>query len=223
MQHLLHGNPWLSPLFLLLVAFVAFFIATPTFLTANSMGILLQQTAVVAALAVGQTLVILTAGIDLSVGAIMVLVDDGHGHPRQGRRACPASSPCSSASLLALGGRALNGLLVTRINLPPFIVTLGTLSIFTAIALLYSGGESIQADHLPGLLNFLGEGFAIGGFRLTVGHRRGDPHLRRRGLRPRPDGLGPPRVCRRRRPRVGPPVGCAEQARSCWPSTPSPA
>ncbi len=61
-QHQLHGRPWLSPLFLLLVAFLAFFIATPTFLTANSMGILLQQTAVVATLAVGQTLVILTAG-----------------------------------------------------------------------------------------------------------------------------------------------------------------
>ena len=46
---------------------------------------------------------------------------------------------------LALAAGALNGLLVTRLNLPPFIVTLGTLSIFTAIALLYSGGESIQA------------------------------------------------------------------------------
>ncbi len=72
-QHQLHARPWLSPLFLLLIAFVAFYIATLTFFTANSMGILLQQTAVVAALAVGQTLVILTAGIDLSVGAIMVL------------------------------------------------------------------------------------------------------------------------------------------------------
>jgi fructose transport system permease protein len=71
--------------------------------------------------------------------------------------------------VLATAAGALNGLLVTRINLPPFIVTLGTLSIFTAIALLYSGGSSIQADHLPGLLNFLGDGFAIGGFRLTWG------------------------------------------------------
>ena len=52
-QHQLHARPWLSPLLLLLIAFIAFFIATPTFLTANSMGILLQQTAVVAALAVG--------------------------------------------------------------------------------------------------------------------------------------------------------------------------
>jgi fructose transport system permease protein len=167
-QHQLHGKPWLSPLFLLLVAFVAFFIATPTFLTANSMGILLQQTAVVAALAVGQTLVILTAGIDLSVGAIMVLSmmvmaslarDDG----------MPGILALVIGVVLATVAGLLNGLLVTRINLPPFIVTLGTLSIFTAIALLYSGGESIQADHLPRLLNFLGEGFGIGGIRLTWG------------------------------------------------------
>ena len=167
-QHQLHARPWLSPLFLLFVAFLAFFIATPTFLTANSMGILLQQTAVVATLAVGQTLVILTAGIDLSVGAIMVLTmmvmaslarDGG----------MPGLLALLIGFVLAVAAGALNGLLVTRINLPPFIVTLGTLSVYTAIALLYSGGESIQASHLPGLLNVLGEGFAIGGFRLTWG------------------------------------------------------
>ncbi|MEV4621188.1 ABC transporter permease [Asanoa sp. NPDC049573] len=167
-QHQLHARPWLSPLFLLFVAFVVFFIATPTFLTANSMGILLQQTAVVATLAVGQTLVILTAGIDLSVGAIMVLTmmvmaslarDGG----------MPGLLALLIGFVLALAAGALNGFLVTRINLPPFIVTLGTLSVYTAIALLYSGGESIQASHLPGLLNVLGEGFAIGGFRLTWG------------------------------------------------------
>ena len=108
-----------------------------------------QQTAVVAALAVGQTLVILTAGIDLSVGAIMVLsmmvmatlAKDG---------GMPGVLALAIGIAVGLGGRCLNGLLVTRLNLPPFIVTLGTLSIFTAIALLYSGGESIQADHLPG-------------------------------------------------------------------------
>ena len=157
-QHQLHGKPWLSPLFLLLIAFVAFYIATPTFLTANSMGILLQQTAVVGALAVGPD-----AGHPhrrhrpvgrRDHGA----VDDGDGQAGQGPAACPASSRCSSASSSATAPAPLNGLLVTRINLPPFIVTLGTLSIFTAIALLYSGGESIQADQLPGLLNWTGNG-----------------------------------------------------------------
>ncbi|NHA69956.1 ABC transporter permease [Phycicoccus flavus] len=168
LQHVLHGRPWLSPLFLLVVAFVAFFIATPTFLTASSMGILLQQTAVVAALAVGQTLIILTAGIDLSVGAVMVL-----SMMVMASLAADGGMPGLIALLigvaLATGAGALNGFLVTRINLPPFIVTLGTLSIFTAIALLYSGGSSIQADRMPRLLNFLGEGFGIGAFRLTWG------------------------------------------------------
>jgi fructose transport system permease protein len=167
-QHQLHARPWLSPLFLLFVAFLSFFIASPTFLTANSMGILLQQTAVVATLAVGQTLIILTAGIDLSVGAIMVLsmmvmaslARDG---------GMPGVLALLIGLVLGLVAGALNGFLVTRINLPPFIVTLGTLSVYTAIALLYSGGESIQASHLPGLLNVLGDGFSIGGFRLTWG------------------------------------------------------
>ena len=167
-QHQLHGKPWLSPLFLLLITFIAFYVATPTFLTAYSRGILLQQTAVVAALAVGQTIVILTAGIDLSVGAVMVLsmmvmatlTKDG---------GMPGILGLAIGLLLAVGAGAVNGLLVTRINLPPFIVTLGTLSVFTAIALLYSGGESIQQEHLPGLLNALGNDFGIGKFRLTWG------------------------------------------------------
>lgn len=167
-QNQLHGRPWLSPLALLFVAFVSFFIASPTFLTPNSMGILLQQTAVVAALAVGQTLVILTAGIDLSVGAIMILSMMVMGSLAQDG-GMPGWLAFFIGLALAVGAGALNGILVTRLNLPPFIVTLGTLSIFTAIALLYSGGSSITADHLPRFLNFLGEGFGIGDFRITWG------------------------------------------------------
>ncbi|EBM0725752.1 ABC transporter permease, partial [Salmonella enterica subsp. enterica serovar Senftenberg] len=116
-------------------------------------------------LAVGQTLVILTAGIDLSVGAIMVLsMMVMASLSRDG--GMPGFFALVIGLVLATAAGALNGFLVTRINLPPFIVTLGTLSVFTAIALLYSGGESIQADHLPALLNFLGDGFKIGGVSL---------------------------------------------------------
>jgi fructose transport system permease protein len=168
-QHVLHGYPWLSPLFILVIAFIAFTTLNPRFASPSSMGLMLQQTAVVAALAIGQTLIILTAGIDLSVGAITVLsmmvmaslAQDG------GMNGFLA---LLIGLFLAVVAGFLNGVLVTRLNLPPFIVTLGTLSIFTAIALLYSGGSSIQADHLPGLLNSLGEGFGPrGGFRLTWG------------------------------------------------------
>ena len=167
-QHQLHARPWLSPLFLLIAAFVGFFIATPTFLTPSSMGILLQQTAIIAALAVGQTLIILTAGIDLSCGAVCVLsmmimasLAAKNGVPG------PVALVIGIASGLLAG--YINGLLVTRLNLPPFIVTLGTLSIFTAIALLYSGAESIQDNRLPDILNWTGNSFSIAGFRITNG------------------------------------------------------
>jgi fructose transport system permease protein len=63
----------------------------------------------------------------------------------------------------------LNGLLVTRLNLPPFIVTLGTLSIFTAIALLYSGGQQIGRRQMPATLNWAGSPIVIGPFRITTG------------------------------------------------------
>lgn len=168
LQHQLHQYPWISPLIILLISFGVFTALNSRFLTANSLGLLMQQTAIIAALAVGQTLVILTAGIDLSVGAITVLsmmvmaslAKDG---------GMPGPLALLIGVALATGAGLLNGLLVTRLNLPPFIVTLGTLSIFTAIALLYSGGSSIQAAHLPDFINLLGDGFKIGGMRLTWG------------------------------------------------------
>ena len=130
---------------MLIVAFIVFAILNPRFAQPATISLILQQIAVVAALAIGQTLIILTAGIDLSVGAICRPLDAGHG--QAGRQ---HGVPGCLALLIGIAvGTAcgfLNGLLVTRLNLPPFIVTLGTLSIFTALALLYSGGASIQAD-----------------------------------------------------------------------------
>jgi len=169
LQSLLHYYPWLSPLILFIVTFAAFSILNPRFAQPGGISILIQQTAIVAALGIGQTLIILTAGIDLSVGAITILA--------MMIMASLAADNGMNGLLALLIGIAmavaagfLNGILVTRVNLPPFIVTLGTLSIFTAIALLYSGGSSIQQDKLPGILNVLGEGFGPrGGFRLTWG------------------------------------------------------
>ena len=62
-QHLLHGHPWLSPLFLLVLTFVVFSILNPRFASPNAQSLLFQQVAVVACLAIGQTLVILTAAL----------------------------------------------------------------------------------------------------------------------------------------------------------------
>jgi fructose transport system permease protein len=167
-QHLLHGNPFLSAAAILVLTAIVFTVLNDRFSDPRTLSLLVQQTAVVAALAIGQTLIILTAGIDLSVGAIAILsmmvmakLSSDHGVP----------------GLLALligivvgtlaGG--LNGLLVTRIKLPPFIVTLGTLSIFTALVLLYTKGQSVQSPDMPALLNWTGTTYAFGDFRVTTG------------------------------------------------------
>jgi len=167
-QHLLHAHPAVSPAIILVITCVVFTVLNPRFAEPGTVSLMIQQTAVVAALAVGQTLIILTAGIDLSVGAaailaMMVMASYGSEH----------GLPGGLALLLGLGvailAGALNGGLVTRLKLPPFIVTLGTLSVFTAITLLYTGGQSIQQIAMPDLLSWTGDIHAIGEFRVTNG------------------------------------------------------
>src|SRR6266446_1215547 len=73
-QHLLHSHAWLSPAIVLVVSIIVFGILNGNFIRATNLSLVLQQVAVIAALGLGQTLVILTAGIDLSVGALMIFV-----------------------------------------------------------------------------------------------------------------------------------------------------
>jgi fructose transport system permease protein len=167
-QHLLHSHPAISPLLVLIVACIVFTIINPRFAAPATISIILQQTAVVAALAIGQTLVILTAGIDLAVGAICIL-----SMLVMANLAANQGVPGFLALLvgIALGTACglLNGVLVTRLGLPPFIVTLGTLSIFTAIGLLYSGGASVGRAKMPPILNLMGTKIALGPFNITLG------------------------------------------------------
>ena len=168
LQHVLHAHPSISPLLVLIVSFIMFTILNPRFAAPGTIGIILQQTAVIAALAIGQTLVILTAGIDLSVGAIAILSS-----LVMATLAAQNGVPGWLALLLGIGvgvvAGAVNGLLVTRLKLPPFIVTLGTLSIFTAMALLYSGGQEIGRRDLPAIINWTGTPIIFGPFRITTG------------------------------------------------------
>ena len=109
-QHLLHGNPWLSPLVLLVVTIIVFSIVNPRFMQANSISLLVQQTAVVAALALGQTLVILTAGIDLSVRRHLRPVDDDHGVARRQERGQPGPLALIIGIAFGLLAGYLNGI-----------------------------------------------------------------------------------------------------------------
>src|SRR5690349_11143043 len=166
-QHLLHRNPALSPLIVLIVAILVFGRGADNFQRPQALSLLVQQMAVVGALAAGQTVIILTAGIDLSIGMAMVLtslvmvkLNDDLGVP-----GVLALVIGFGAALLT---GVLNGVLVTRLNLPPFIVTLGTFSIFTAVSLLYANGQTIALD--PGaFLVWTGETIRIGDVSITWG------------------------------------------------------
>jgi fructose transport system permease protein len=167
-QRQLHAHPALGPLIVLIASAIVFSFINARFYASANISLMLQQVAVIATLAVAQTLIILTAGIDLSIGAAMIL-----SQLVMAQVAANSGVPGLLALLIGfvvgLGTGMLNGALVTRFRLPPFIATLGTLSIFTSIGLLYSNGQTTQASQMPGILNWTGNAVKIGPYNLING------------------------------------------------------
>jgi len=143
----------------LLVLFVFSSIVSDTFLTARNLLNVMRQVSINGIIAVGMTFVILTAGIDLSVGAILAMVG------------------CLCAGLLKFGGLGFipvlfiglgaglliggsNGLIITKGRIQPFIVTLATMTSIRGLAFLYTKGRPIVlGEKTPSALLFLGEGY----------------------------------------------------------------
>ena len=153
----------LGPAIALLLACAFFTFQHENFLTLKNFSLILQQVMVVGTIAIGQTLIILTAGIDLSCGMVMALgsivmtkfaADYG--------LSAPVAILCGIAATTLFG--LINGLLVTRVKLPPFIVTLGTLNIAFAITQLYSRAQTIT--NIPDGMTLLGDTFALGEARV---------------------------------------------------------
>ena len=147
-QHVLHSNPALVPLIVLVLSVGIFgAVLGSKFFSPFALTLILQQVAIVGIVGSAQTLVVLTAGIDLSVGAIMVLssVVMGQFTFRYGLPA-PISILCG----FAVGGLIgyVNGYLVAKIKLPPFIVTLGMWQIVLATNFLYSRNETIRSQDI---------------------------------------------------------------------------
>ena len=155
-----------APLLALLVACLYFAIASPRFLTGGNLSLVVQQVMVVGALGVGQTLVILTAGVDLSCGAVMALGSIVMTDLAVNRGVNPILAIGLGIAVCGLFG-VLNGALVTRVKLPPFIVTLGTLNIAFALTHIYSAEQTI--NNLPSPLIFFGNTFPIGSTDVTYG------------------------------------------------------
>jgi fructose transport system permease protein len=167
-RNILHRYPAVSPAIVLVLAVIVFGLLNDRFLNPANLSLITQQVAVVGTLAVAQTLIILTAGIDLSVGAVMVLSSMVIAQTTV-QMGVPAIVGLLLGLLVGLAAGAFNGFLVTRLKLPPFIVTLGTLSIFVALTLLYSGGATVRGGDMPELLTLMGATFNIGGVNFTVG------------------------------------------------------
>jgi fructose transport system permease protein len=165
---LLHSNATLGPLFVLLLAVIVFSVTADRFLEPGNLSLIVQQVMVVGTLGIAQTLIILTAGIDLSVGAIMVLSSIV-----MAKLSADEGVPGVLALLIGFGvGTAcglVNGLLVTRLRLPPFIVTLGTLNVFVALNLWYSKSATVRGTDMPDLLLWTGNTIDIGDTKITYG------------------------------------------------------
>src|SRR3954452_21970585 len=167
-QHVLHARPTLGPLAGLLIAIIAFSIISGRFLSAANLGLVLAQVTVIAVLGLGQTLVILTAGIDLSAGAITVFTSVIMATLTH-KLGVPGVAALLIGFLCGLAIGAINGLLVTRLKLPPFIVTLGTLSIFFSLNAVVSKSETVRGSDMPDIMTWTGNSFGLGGFRITYG------------------------------------------------------
>lgn len=165
----MHAHPLLGPTAVLVLAILVFTLwVGPRFITALNVSLILQQVQIIGMVGIAQTLIILTGGIDLSVAAIMVFSS-----VIAGKLSAEAGLPGPVVLLIGLGTGALcgllNGALVTRFRVPPFIATLGTLSVFTALNLWVSGSQTIKADALSGLLLWPGQTFKVFGAPVTFG------------------------------------------------------
>ncbi|HWK65324.1 MAG TPA: ABC transporter permease [Rhizobiaceae bacterium] len=165
-QGFLHAFPTAIPFIVLGIGILIFSLAAGgRFFAPFNLSLVLQQVTIIGVLGIAQTLVILTAGIDLSVGAIMILSSIV-----MGRLAVVAGVPVEIAFLLGLVTGFLcgmiNGLLVAVVKLPPFIVTLGTWSIYGALVIFVSRSETIRSQDIEAVapwLQWLGSKFRIGG------------------------------------------------------------
>ncbi|SFD10356.1 ABC transporter permease [Spirosoma endophyticum] len=138
---------------------LALSLITPNFLTWSNLTIVVTQVSINALLAFGVTFVIITGGIDLSLGSMVAVagvVAASFAHPDT----YPVVVPIFMGLLAGVVMGAFNGFVITRSNVPPFIVTLGTMTIGRGLALILSKGRPIS--NLSDSFNFIGGGQLLG-------------------------------------------------------------
>ncbi len=172
LQHFLHTTPAAVPLIVLLISLAIFGVALGSkFFSPFALTLILQQVQLVGIIGCAQALVIMTAGIDLSVGAIMVLSSVVMGQFTF-RYGLPVEVAVACGLICGTVCGFINGWLVAVMRLPPFIVTLGMWQIILATNFLYSANETIRAQDIETsapLLQFFGQKVEFGGAVVTYG------------------------------------------------------
>ncbi|HEX4748107.1 MAG TPA: ABC transporter permease [Bryobacteraceae bacterium] len=146
------------PFATLIALFIALTIATPHFMSVINLSSVARQTAVINIMALGMTLVIITGGIDLSVGSILGISGLFGCMAIQSGWPIPVAIFAGIVTGLMCG--LLNGLMITQLRINPFIVTLGTLEAYRGLALVISKGLPVHG--LPDPFSFLGDGNLLG-------------------------------------------------------------
>lgn len=138
-----------------LVLFVIFSLLSNHFLSLGNLMDIALQSSINAILAIGMTYVIITSGIDLSIGSLLAL--SGFIAADLMARGSGVVVGIIGGLVVGIIGGLLNGFLISRLALSPFIVTLGTMSIFRGLVLTYSDGEPVQT--VPPLFKLMFAGY----------------------------------------------------------------
>ncbi len=170
--YFIHTHPAIIPLAVLTASIVVFgLVLGARFFSPFTLTLVMQQVMIVGIVAIAQTLVILTAGIDLSVGAIMVCSSVVMGQCTF-RYGLPPEISIVIGLAFGTACGLVSGILVAIVRLPPFIVTLGMWQIVLAANFLYSRNETIRsqdiAEQAP-ILQYFGRDIQIGGAVFTYG------------------------------------------------------
>ncbi len=142
---------------ILLILLDVFAVISPEFATLNNMMNIFRMVSINMTLATGMTMVILTGGIDLSVGSIMAVSGRG-GHEARGRERPPRGRLARGAVPSGCSVGMVNGILAGVIKVPPFIATLGSMTFLRGAAFLLCGGHSIIATERQLSFAWVGDG-----------------------------------------------------------------
>lgn len=161
----LQSGGLLGPITALIIELIVFSLLSPRFATTGNFSLIAQQVVEIGTLAIGQTLIILTAGIDLANGLVMVLASVVMA------KLAVTGTPVWLAILIGIAVATafgvIEGVLVAGFSLSPFVVTLGLFNVTLAGALIYTDQQSIV--NLPDGLLALGKSFTLAGAKIPIG------------------------------------------------------